>query len=92
MIEFTLRRTLSRAKFPNRIREYRLKAGLTQKKLGQLVGNGRGIISSWERGRRLPNLPNVFRLARTLGTLAESLYGGLYFPPREDQDSKPRNG
>ncbi len=92
MVEYTLRRTHSRAKFPNRIREYRLKAGLTQKGLGQLVGKGRCIISSWERGRRLPNLPNVFRLARGLGTLTESLYGNLYFRPRDDRDANPRDG
>ena len=92
MVEYTLRRTHSRAKFPNLIREYRLKAGLTQKGLGQLVGKGRCIISSWERGRRLPNLPNVFRLARGLGTLTESLYGNLYFRPRDDRDANPRDG
>jgi transcriptional regulator with XRE-family HTH domain len=82
--QFTTRVGRLRPKFPNRIREYRLRAGLTQKRLGDLVGKGRSIISAWERGRTLPTLPHVFRLARALSTLSESLYAALYFPPRDD--------
>jgi DNA-binding XRE family transcriptional regulator len=85
MFQFTLRRSRVTARFPNRIREYRLRAGLTQTMLGKLIGRGRPIVSAWERGCSLPSLPNVFRLARSLGTLAESLYAALYFPKREDE-------
>jgi DNA-binding XRE family transcriptional regulator len=84
MPHFTLRRSKVSGGIPNRIREYRLRAGLTQAGLGQLVGRDRWVVSSWERGRRLPTLPNVFRLARSLGTLSEALYGAFYFPKRED--------
>lgn len=84
MVEFTLRRTLSCTTSPNQIREYRLRAGLTQKQLGKLLGKGRHIISSWERGRTLPSLPNVLRLARALNTLTESLYAGHF--ARTDAD------
>jgi len=87
MVEFTLRRTRSRAKYPNRIREYRLRAGFSQKRLGELLGKGRCLVSLWERGRRLPSLPNVFRLAKTLGTLSEALYGALYSPKSEDEST-----
>ena len=76
--QFTPRRTKQPARFPNRIREYRLKAGLTQKELGRLLGRGRSIVSAWERGRSLPTLPNVLRLAKVLDTLAEALYFSLY--------------
>lgn len=65
-------------RFPNRIREYRLKAGLSQLELGRRVGLERSVISEWECGRILPTLPNVFRLAKALDTLAESLYLNLY--------------
>jgi hypothetical protein len=58
--------------------------------LGELVGKGRSIVSGWERGRSLPNLPNVIRLARSLSTLVESLYAALYFPKHED-DPKPES-
>jgi len=87
MVEFTLRRTRSRAKYPNRIREYRLRAGLSQKRLGELLGKGRCLVSLWERGRRLPSLPNVFRLAKTLGTLSEALYAALYSPKPGDDSA-----
>ena len=89
--EFTPRRSTKPARFPNAIREYRLKAGLTQQALAKLVGRARSIISIWERGRRLPNLPDAFRLARALDTLAEGLYTGLYLPDRrkdEPSDAK----
>jgi transcriptional regulator with XRE-family HTH domain len=77
-LEYTPRRLKKPARFPNRIREYRLKAGITQRELGALLGLGRSVVSAWERGRILPTLPNVFRLAKALDTLAESLYLGLY--------------
>jgi transcriptional regulator with XRE-family HTH domain len=80
-------RPASRApKFPNRIREYRLKAGLSQRKLGEILGRGRNAISSWERGLTLPNVPRLLRMAKTLGTLAESLYMDFYstFPTESD--------
>jgi DNA-binding XRE family transcriptional regulator len=89
--QITPRQCRKPARFPNAIREYRLKAGLTQKRLAELVGRARSIISIWERGRRLPNLPDTFRLARALDTLAEGLYTSLYLPNRrkeEPSDSK----
>ena len=67
-------------KFPNRIREYRLKAGLTQHALGKLLGKGRSVISAWERGLALPRLPTLFQLAKALNTLTEALYYSLYAP------------
>ena len=77
-VQYTPRQPATPVRFPNRIREYRLKAGLSQKELGKLLGLGRSLISTWERGRTLPTLPNVFRLAKALDTLAESLYLALY--------------
>jgi putative transcriptional regulator len=84
MVQFTLRRLCAAPRFPNRIREYRLQANLTQAMLGKLMGKGRSVVSTWERGHSLPSLPNAFRLARALGTLVESLYAALYSPKRED--------
>ena len=72
-------------RFPNQIREYHIRAGLTQRRLAEMIGHGRSIVSAWERGRFLPSLPNAFRLAKTLGTLVESLYVDLYCPhPRKE--------
>ena len=83
-LQYTPRRTSQPARFPNAIREYRIKAGFSQKKLGELVGRSRRVISKWECGRIVPRLPDVFRLAKTLNTLAEALYAGMYCTyPRE---------
>jgi len=72
-------RTSRRApRFPNRIREYRLKAGLSQRKLAQALGRGRNAVSSWERGLTLPSVPKLMRLAKHLDTLAEALYEDFY--------------
>jgi transcriptional regulator with XRE-family HTH domain len=84
--QLTPRQSRKSPRFPNAIREYRLKAGLTQKRLAEIVGRARSIISVWERGRRLPNLPDTFRLARALDTLAEGLYTSLYLPDRRKED------
>ena len=65
-------------RFPNKIREYRLKAGLSQRKLASSLGRGKDAVSSWERGLSLPNVPRLMRMAKILGTLAESLYMDFY--------------
>jgi transcriptional regulator with XRE-family HTH domain len=72
-------------RFPNTIREYRLKAGLSQRKLAGLLGRGRNAVSSWERGLTLPNVPRLMRMAKILGTLAEALYWQFYA-------AKPKDG
>jgi transcriptional regulator with XRE-family HTH domain len=43
-----------------------------------MLGRGRNAVSSWERGLTLPNVPRLMRMAKILGTLAESLYMEFY--------------
>lgn len=76
-------------RYPNKIREYRLKAGLSQRKLASSLGRGKDAVSSWERGLSLPNVPRLMRMAKLLGTLAESLYMDFYatFP----KEGEPTN-
>lgn len=90
MVQFTPRHLRLRPRFPNSIREYRLKAGLSQGQLAKLVGLGRSAVSLWERGLRLPPLPTVFRVARELGTLVESLYYDLYTRHPKEPTDAPR--
>lgn len=78
VVQFTERLSRRSPKFRNHIREYRLKAGLTQRALGAALGRTRRAISSWERGLSCPTVPCLMRLAKVLGTLAESLYLGYY--------------
>lgn len=78
MVQHTPRLSRHLPKFPNAIREYRLKAGLSQRKLAELIGRGRNAVSSWERGLTLPSVPRLLKMAKVLGTLAESLYRDYY--------------
>lgn len=77
-VQHTPRASRHAPRFPNKIREYRLKAGLSQRKLAALLGRGRNAVSSWERGLTLPSVPRLLRMAKILGTLAESLYIDFY--------------
>jgi transcriptional regulator with XRE-family HTH domain len=83
----TPRRGTRPARFPNRIREYRVRAALSQRELGRLVGRSENTIMRWERGHRLPAVPDLFKLARALDTLGESLYIGLYRLYRREEGS-----
>lgn len=77
-------------RFPNRIREYRLKAGLSQRKLAALLGRGRNAVSAWERGLTLPSVPRLLKMAKILATLAESLYMDFY-AIRSKDDEQPQS-
>jgi transcriptional regulator with XRE-family HTH domain len=74
----TRRRGTRPVRFPNRIREYRIRAGMSQDSLAAQIGRSRSVISLWERGHTLPSVVDLFKLARALATLTESLYIGLY--------------
>jgi DNA-binding XRE family transcriptional regulator len=77
-IQHTPRASRQSPRFPNKIREYRLKAGLSQRTLADMLGRGRNAVSSWERGLTLPSVPRLLKMAKILGTLAESLYMEFY--------------
>jgi transcriptional regulator with XRE-family HTH domain len=87
-VQHTPRASRHAPRFPNKIREYRLKAGLSQRKLAALLGRGRNAVSSWERGLTRPDVTLGVRLAKTLATLAESLYAHFYAPPKDDESNK----
>ncbi len=64
-------------RYPNQIREYRLRDKFTQRDLARETGVSRSMISAWECGQMLPSAPNLFKLARALSTLCEALYPAL---------------
>lgn len=54
--------------FPERIKQLRKEAGLSQKQLADLVGVSKAAVSCWETGvRGVPAGDNLVRLAETLG-------------------------
>ena len=78
----TPRRLKAAPRYPNRIRDYRIKLGQSQKVLAHSVGKSLSMVSAWERGRTMPNVPNLFRLSKALNTFAEALYPQFYVPRR----------
>ncbi len=74
-------------RFPNRIRELRVKLGMSQSALARAVGRPLSMVCLWERGHRLPTLPHLFRLAKALNTFAEALYPAFYIPRDHSEGS-----
>ena len=57
-----------------RIREYRVKSGLTQEKLAELVGVRRETIVFLEQGRYNPSLRLAHNVAKVLNAAIEELF------------------
>lgn len=49
------------------LKNMRLKAGLSQKKLGKIVSLADTTISSYERGNSQPNLETIVKIAKVCG-------------------------
>lgn len=61
--------------FPQRLRELRLKKGLTQTELGEKVGVKQNTFTNWENGKREPNFETLLKLASILNTTTSYLLG-----------------
>ncbi len=83
--QFSSRLRRIQPKVTNEIRRYRLQGGLTQRQLARQLGVRLSTYTGWERGNTCPSLPNIFKLARKLNTLAEGLYPDFYVAQREKQ-------
>ena len=60
---------------PNNLREYRLKAGLTQKQVANMLGfASEERISHWENGNNVPSLINLFKLSNIYRATPFHLY------------------
>jgi putative transcriptional regulator len=59
----------------NRLRDYRVRAKLTQQELADSVGAGRVTIARAENGRQEPTLDLARRLAAALGCGIDDLFG-----------------
>lgn len=63
--------------FGQNLREARRQAGVSQDDLARESGVDRTAISTYERGRREPNLRTVVKLARALGVSPATLLRDL---------------
>jgi hypothetical protein len=64
------------ATFGQRLKAYRLAAGLTIRELERAVPTATGSVSNYERDRSRPKPPARVRLALALGVSLEKLEGG----------------
>lgn len=61
--------------FPQRLKELRLKKGLTQTELGKKLGISQKSYSHWESGKTEPSLENLIKLADLLEVSVGWLFG-----------------
>jgi transcriptional regulator with XRE-family HTH domain len=59
--------------FGEKVRELRMKRGLSQEQLAELSGLHRTYISSLELGKRNVSLINIYTLAKALGITPDKL-------------------
>lgn len=61
--------------FPQRLKELRLKKGLTQTELGKKLGVKQSTFTNWENGKREPNFETLIKLANLLEVSVDLLLG-----------------
>ncbi|HVX21661.1 MAG TPA: helix-turn-helix transcriptional regulator [Acidimicrobiales bacterium] len=66
--------------FGNRVRALRQQKGLSQERLGELVGISKNYVSSVELGERNVGLRTILLLGHALGVAPASLIEGLPKP------------
>lgn len=58
----------------NKIKDFRLKAGLTQQATANLIGIGIRIYQYYEAGEKEPGVYTAIKIAAALGTTVEELF------------------
>lgn len=61
--------------FSERLKELRLKKGLTQTELGEKVGVKQNTFTNWENGKRELSFENLIKLADLLEVSLDWLFG-----------------
>jgi len=62
------------AKVKNKLREFRLKYGLTQEQLAKALGVSRQTISAIENGKYCPSLELALKIAKFFGVKVEDIF------------------
>jgi len=74
---------------PNNLKEYRLKAGLTQKQVATLLGvNCEKRICHWEKGKNIPNLINPLKLSILYKATPVHLYSKLMLAINDEVEAR----
>ena len=61
------------------IRERRIRAGLSQERLANLIGASGQSVYLWESGKRSPNLQYVLRMSYVFGCEVSDIIGGFKY-------------
>lgn len=61
----------------NYLKTFRRRAGLSQRDLGFLMGYSPGVITRYERGRRVPSLATALAFEAALGVPVNQLFSGM---------------
>ena len=65
----------TQCKYPNKLKEFRIKAGLTQKQVAEKLGlQCEDRLSHWEKGNAAPGLTNLFKLSVLYNASPQELY------------------
>ena len=71
----------------SRLREVRKAKGLTQEKLGELIGVGKSAICCYEKETRNPTLEAIIEMIHVFGVIADYLLGADYLIKTIDRDN-----
>ena len=71
----------------SRLREVRKAKGLTQEKLGDLIGVGKSAICCYEKETRNPTLEAIIEMMHVFGVSADYLLGADYLIKTLDKDN-----
>ena len=70
---------MERGRIPNRLKQYRRRAGYSQKKVARILKlRDASMLSRWEHGVAVPMLSQVFMLASIYNILPHELYDELW--------------
>ena len=61
--------------FYDRLKESRIKSGLTQEQLAEKLGIAKSTLSGYESGNREPNVQTIKKIADVLNVSADELLG-----------------
>ncbi len=67
----------------NLLSEYRKRANLTQKQVGDHIGISSQAVSKWETGQSEPDIDTLYKLAQLYGTTVDELVGRA---PQEEKE------
>jgi transcriptional regulator with XRE-family HTH domain len=75
--------------FAEKLKELRLKAGLSQSELAAASGRGLGAIRDYEQGKREPSLRAAVSLAEALGCSVSKFADSVKQDVAADSEEKP---